>query len=239
MRKPLALLFALSVAMLSPAGPAQAQIDWRKVVPPRINVPGVLPDVVGPRGVGPHRNLIPSSSLRRALGALAVGAIGVAILSSLNESQRRDVAQRVNRIVLGPRDREVVEVYEVNKKKKVKIVVSPVAPKCSFKNDPALIPVAAPGAEEEKPKKPAKGKDEAKEDEGAVDFKQVPKETQCRRIQVAELGDTKSDAPSAAETSAAVVCELTPGDWRPTQFSPRPQPMAADTPPSDPSCLDS
>jgi hypothetical protein len=234
MRKLPILLFAVLVSTQL-ATPAQAQFDPRRFVPPRID--RVIPDALD-RGLRP-RNLLPSRTLRRALGILAVSAVGVVILSSLNESQRRDVSQRVNRVVLGPRDREVVEVYEVNKKKKVKIVVSPVAPKCSFKNDPALIPVAAPGAEEEKPKKPAKGKDEAKEDEGAVDFKQVPKETQCRRIQVAELGDTKSDAPSAAETSAAVVCELTPGDWRPTQFSPRPQPMAADTPPSDPSCLDS
>ena len=206
-------------------------------VPPRID--RVIPDVLH-RGVGP-RNLLPSRSLRRALGTLAVGAVGVVILSSLNESQRRDVSQRVNRIVLGPRDREVVEVYEVDKKKKVKIVVSPVAPKCSFKNDPALIPVAAPGAEEEKPKKPAKGKNEAKEDEGAVAFHQVPKETQCRRIetQVVELRETKSDAPSTDETNVAVVCELSEGDWRPTQFSPKPQP-AADNPTSPaPDCIDS
>ena len=236
MSKTLILLAAFVVAILSPAAPAQAQLDFRKIVPPRID--RVIPDVLH-RGVAP-RNLLPARNLRRALGIVAVAAVGVVILSSLSENQRRDVSQRVNRIVLGPRDREVVEVYEVNKKKKVTIVVSPVAPKCSFKNDPALIPVAAPGAEEEKPKKPAKGKNEPKDDEGAVAFEAVPKATQCRRIetQVAEIGATKSDAPSVAETNVAVVCELTEGDWRPTQFSPKPQPAAADTPPSDPSCQD-
>lgn len=236
MRKLLILFFVLVVTVLQLAAPAHAQFDPRRFVPPRIDR---IPDVLD-RSLRP-RNLLPSRSLRRALGILAVGAVGVVILSSLNESQRRDVSQRVNRIVLGPRDREVVEVYEVNKKKKVTIVVSPVAPKCSFKNDPALIPASTSDVQEDKPKKPAKGKNEAKEDEGPVAFNQVPKEAQCRRvnIELAEVGDTKSDAPSAAETNTALVCELSEGDWRPTQFSPKPQPAVADTPPaSDPSCQD-
>jgi hypothetical protein len=241
MRKPLALLFALFVAMLFPTGPAQAQFDWRKVVPPRINVPSV-PDVVGPRGVGPHRNLIPSSSLRRALGALAVGAIGVAILSSLSESQRRDLSRRVDRIVRADRDRQVVEHYEVGKKRVV-VVVSPVAPKCTFKDEPSLKPTSASGVSpDEKPKTPAKksSKDAGKEDDGVVAFHQLPKETPCRTVEtkIAELGDTKSDAPSASGNNVALVCELSEGDWRPTQFSQKPQPAAADTPPSDPACQD-
>jgi hypothetical protein len=236
MRKPPALLFALFVALLSPTGPAQAQIDWRKIVPPRINVPGI-PDVVGPRGVGPNRNLIPSSSLRRALGALAVGAIGVAILSSLSESQRRDLSRRVDRIVRADRDRQVVEHYEVGKKRVV-VVVSPVAPKCTFKDEPSLKPTSASGVSpDEKPKSPAKksSNKDGKEDDGVVAFHQVPQPTPCRTVEtkIAELGDTKSDAPSAAETNVALVCELSPGDWRPTQFSPPPPGAEPGPPKSD------
>jgi hypothetical protein len=187
--------------------PVEAQFGLPRVVP-RLHVPRVVPHVF-------ERNLLRSREFRRVLGVVAVATVGAAILGRFSDRERREISLRAKRVVMTDPDREVVESYEVkNKKRNVTIRAFPAAPPSSFKDDPALN---AP----EVPETPGKKKQAAKADDGSVQIDQVPANTQCRRVQteVAEIGSTgtKSDAPPAAETNVAIVCEMTQGDWKPVR----------------------
>jgi len=158
-------------------------------------------------------------SLRRALGAVAVATIGVAILETLSKAEQQELSGRTSRLVRADRDREVVDVYTVKKgKKKVTITTSPAKPKSQFVDDPAIKPQDDPGAQGDKPEN-KEPKPETKDDEATVVFEDLPEQTPCRSqtIEVADAGTTKSDAPRPDQTSKVVMCELKPDDWRPAK----------------------
>ena len=206
MRKFGVLLGTVSILVCPLASPVSAQFNL-----PGLNVPRAIPRLI-------ERNILRSTrQFRRALGIVAVAAVGAVILGRFSEGERREIAKRAKRAVETDPEREVVERYEVkNKLRNVTIKASPAAPKSAFRDDPALSSPDDDGGDQKKGKA---GKKTRTADEDAVPYDQVPEATRCRRVetQVAELGNTKSDAPPSSDTHAAIICEMTQGDWKPTR----------------------
>lgn len=195
---------------------AQAQFDIGRQLRDLSRIPKELgrPE----RGLPIERHL-PVQSLRRALGGLAVAAVGVAILSSLSDRERREIARRVGSVVRSDPGREVVEVYELKKeRKRVTIRVSPAQPKPNFADDPSLVQ-----PQPKQPDDPKGGQQVGKKPETAghepVAYHTVSDDVPCRRVEttIASASTTKSDAPPPEATTATIVCELTEGDWKPVR----------------------
>jgi hypothetical protein len=136
-----ALCIALMVSVIPVVETANAQeFNFR--------VPRMIPNVFR----APNRVVIaPRLMLRRTLGAIAVGTVGVAILSELSKSQRREVARRTAGVVERDPDQVVVDTYVFdNGRKKLKITASPSQPASTFRDDPELK-IASHEAQEQPP----------------------------------------------------------------------------------------
>jgi hypothetical protein len=136
-----ALCIGLIVSVIPIAESAKAQeFNFR--------VPRIIPNVLR----APKRVVIaPRLMLRRTLGAVAVGIVGVAILSSLTKSQRSEVARRTVRVIERDPDQVVVDSYMFdNGRKKVKVTASPSQPASTFRDDPELK-IASNEAQEQPP----------------------------------------------------------------------------------------
>ncbi len=197
--------------ILGPTVSAQAQFGLPGVG--RVRVPLPVP---GGRGL--TRGLpVPSladRNLRRALGVVAVVAVGSVILGRLHDKDRREVAKRAKVAVNRDPEDRVVEAYTTKDgRNQVTITAHPVQNVSDLKEDPALKQTAVTSAQTSTPDKAgSKETDSVKVGELAPD-------TKCRKVttELENKGSPKKKQESVESKSAhtSILCQTSPGEWKP------------------------
>jgi len=148
-------------------------------------------------------------NFRRALGIVAVVAVGAVILNRLPDKDRREVAKRAKIAVdKDPEDRVVESYTTKDGRNQVTITAHPVQKVSDLKDDPALKQTTATsqqGGVQEK-------------DADAVKVGELPPDTRCRKVTTELESKPSKKSQQTAENKSAntsILCQTSPGEWKP------------------------
>jgi hypothetical protein len=147
---------------------------------------------------------------RRALGVVAVVAVGAVILGNLGERDRREVAKRAKvAIDRNPEDRVVESYTTQDGRKQVTITAHPTQKISDLKDDPALKQTTATSQQ---------GGAQKDQDSDAVKVGDLAPDTPCRKVttELERKGAKKADAGDDGKSAnTSILCQTAPGEWKP------------------------